>query len=120
MYAYRVLGLPTHGVAAAHLANLVSVGALAVGMLTLVVLTVRRRLDPIAAAGAAVAILLLTNKVYSPTYDLWLVPFFVLLPIARFPGLIWLIVAGFRLPHRRPGRDRGHEHQSAPVHQVLA
>ena len=29
----------------------------------------------------------------------------VLLPIARFPGLIWLIVAGFRLPKRiRSGR----------------
>jgi hypothetical protein len=25
----------------------------------------------------------------------------VLVPLARFPGLIWLIVAGFRLPHRR-------------------
>jgi hypothetical protein len=22
----------------------------------------------------------------------------VLLPLARFPGLIWLVVAGFRLP----------------------
>jgi hypothetical protein len=28
----------------------------------------------------------------------------VLLPIARFPLLIWLIVAGFRLPHTRPRR----------------
>ena len=25
----------------------------------------------------------------------------VLVPLARFPGLIWLVVAGFRLPHRR-------------------
>ncbi|MCW2522429.1 MAG: hypothetical protein JWO63_764 [Frankiales bacterium] len=31
----------------------------------------------------------------------------VLLPIARFPGLVWLIVAGFRLPHRRPRRADG-------------
>jgi hypothetical protein len=31
----------------------------------------------------------------------------VLLPIARFPGLLWLIVAGLRLPHRRPRRDAG-------------
>lgn len=28
----------------------------------------------------------------------------VLLPIARFPGLIWLIAAGFLLPLRRPAR----------------
>jgi hypothetical protein len=26
----------------------------------------------------------------------------VLLPLARFPGLAWLIAAGFLLPHRRP------------------
>ena len=25
----------------------------------------------------------------------------VLVPLARVPGLIWLVVAGFRLPHRR-------------------
>lgn len=29
----------------------------------------------------------------------------VLLPIARFPGLIWLVVAGLLLPHRRPRRE---------------
>jgi hypothetical protein len=28
----------------------------------------------------------------------------VLVPLARFPGLIWLIVAGFRLPQRRARR----------------
>jgi Sap, sulfolipid-1-addressing protein len=38
----------------------------------------------------------------------------VLLPIARFPGLIWLIVAGFLLPHRRPGRD----HADRPRHPL--
>jgi hypothetical protein len=33
----------------------------------------------------------------------------VLLPLARFPGLVWLVVAGFLLPRRRPRRteDRG-------------
>lgn len=29
----------------------------------------------------------------------------VLLPVARFPGLIWLVVAGLLLPARRPRRD---------------
>ena len=28
----------------------------------------------------------------------------VLLPIARFPGLVWLVIAGFLLPHRRSQR----------------
>jgi putative flippase GtrA len=83
MYAYRTLGLPTHGPAAAHMADVVSMVALALGLAALVAVTVRRRLDPVAASGAAVAVFLLTNKVYSPTYDLWLVAFFVLLPITR-------------------------------------
>ena len=30
----------------------------------------------------------------------------VLLPLARFPGLAWLIAAGFLLPHRRPRTTR--------------
>lgn len=29
----------------------------------------------------------------------------VLLPIARFPALIWLVVAGYGLPRARPPRD---------------
>jgi putative flippase GtrA len=87
MYGYRVLGLPTHGPHAAHLANAVSMVALAIGMAALVAFTVRRRVDPIAASAAAVALLLLTNKVYSPTYDLWLVVFFVMLAI---PRRVWI------------------------------
>jgi len=31
-------------------------------------------------------------------------PFFYLLPIGRFGGLIWLTYVGFRLPHSRPRR----------------
>jgi hypothetical protein len=29
-------------------------------------------------------------------------PLGILLPIARFPGLLWLVVAGVQLPHQRP------------------
>ena len=29
----------------------------------------------------------------------------VLIPLARFPGLIWLVVAGFLLPRQRPRKD---------------
>jgi hypothetical protein len=38
--------------------------------------------EPVAIAAAAVALFLLSNKVYSPTYDVWLVVFFVLLPVS--------------------------------------
>lgn len=31
----------------------------------------------------------------------------VLIPLARFPGLLWLIVVGFRLPRQRPRRTAG-------------
>jgi hypothetical protein len=53
----------------------------ALGFLTF--LTIRRRLPAFGAAAAAVAIFVLCNKVYSPTYDVWLVVFFVLLPFRR-------------------------------------
>jgi len=53
------------------------------GMAWLLAITVHRRLDPFGAAAAAVAIFVLCNKVYSPTYDVWLVAFFVMLPLSR-------------------------------------
>ena len=86
-YVYRFAGAPVSGAGGARFANGVSMAALALGLGWLTVLAARRRLDPIAVAAAAIAIFLLANKVYSPTYDLWLVPFFVLLPIRR---RIWL------------------------------
>ena len=86
-YAYRFVGAPISGPNGARFANGVSMAALAIGLGWLTVLAARRRLDPIPVAAAAIAIFLLANKVYSPTYDLWLVPFFVLLPIRR---RIWL------------------------------
>jgi uncharacterized membrane protein len=79
----RILGVTVHGAAGAHVANLMSLAALALGLGWLTLRTVRAPLDPIAAAAAAVAIFVLANKVWSPTYDLWLVVFFVLLPLSR-------------------------------------
>src|SRR5882672_10621353 len=39
-------------------------------------------------------------RAHVPDHDLaGLAP---LLPIARYPGLAWLIIAGFQLPYRRP------------------
>ncbi len=79
----RVVGIETVGPGAAHLANVVSMVVLVAGLTWLTVVGARRELPPVAIAAAGVAIFLLSNKVYSPTYDIWLVPFFVLLPLRR-------------------------------------
>ncbi len=86
-YALRMAELPVHGATGAQIANVVSSVALVGGLTWLVVRTVRADLAPFAAAGAAVAVALLANKVYSPAYDVWLVVFFVALPIGR---RLWL------------------------------
>jgi Glycosyltransferase family 87 len=80
-YVFRLAGLPVHGTTGAQLANAVSALALLGGLAWLAVRTARSRLDPFAAAGAAVALWILANKVYSPTYDVWLVAFFVMVPL---------------------------------------
>ena len=82
-YILRNAGAPVHGLSGARFANVVSFIALAAALAWLVVVTVRRRLPPFAVVAAAVTLFLLCNKVYSPTYDVWLVVFFVLLPLSR-------------------------------------
>ena len=77
------MSLPVHGPTGARFANLVSLAALLIGLSWLTIRSARRRLDPVGVAAAAVTIFLLCNKVYSPTYDVWLVVFFVLLPLSR-------------------------------------
>jgi uncharacterized membrane protein len=93
-YLFRIVGLPVHGSTGAHLANAVSAAVLLGGLVWLMVRTLRARLDPFAIAGAAVAIWILANKVYSPTYDVWLVPFFVMIPLSR---RLWLSYCGVDL-----------------------
>jgi uncharacterized membrane protein len=61
------------------LANVVSMLALGAGLVLLCLLAYRRRPSPVALAAAATALFMLTNKVYSPNYDLWIVPFFALM-----------------------------------------
>lgn len=61
-----------------QLANRLSIGALTLGLTAISLLAVRRRLDPYSVGAAVVAVFLLTNKVYSPNYDIWIVPFFAL------------------------------------------
>ncbi|MEX1007207.1 MAG: hypothetical protein WD271_05115 [Acidimicrobiia bacterium] len=49
----------------------------------LVVQSARARLHPLCACALATVAFIVANKVYSPQYDLWLVPFLVMIP-ARF------------------------------------
>lgn len=71
----------------------------------------RRRLDPIPACAVVLIGFLLANKVYSPQYDLWLLPFFALLPLSRTRYrqflvvdalmfvVVWGVVGAFSLDH---------------------
>jgi uncharacterized membrane protein len=79
----RLAELPVHGAVGAHMANLVSLLALAGAFTWLTYVTFERRLPSFHAAAAAVVLFVLCNKVYSPTYDLWLVVFFVAVPLSR-------------------------------------
>ena len=76
------------GVGGAPLANLVSFVAVLGGIGWLTVIVGRRSLQPVAVGGAAVAIFLLSTKVYSPTYDIWLLVFLAILPIGQ-----WIFVS---------------------------
>ena len=67
----------------AKVANAIAFALLALGLITISIVGVRRRLGAAAIGAAVVAIFMLSNKVYSPNYDVWLVPFFVLVPFAR-------------------------------------
>jgi hypothetical protein len=80
-WVYRLVGAPVRGAGGAELANVVSMLALLAGLTWLTVRVARRPLPPAAIAAAAIVLFLLSNKVYSPTYDVWLVAFFVLLPV---------------------------------------
>ncbi len=80
-------GGPAHVVGLGLLIAGVAVPSLLVGLLP----------RPLAVAGLVVAAL-----AEATTLVLIWPALAVLLPIARFPGLLWLVVAGFRLPHRRP------------------
>lgn len=77
-----------------EVANVLAFIALVGALVLISVLAVRRRLDAMAIGAAVVGAFLLSNKVYSPNYDLWLVPFFVVLPI---PRRVWLAFAASAL-----------------------
>lgn len=86
-YLYRWTGIANVGPSAARVATDVSAAALVAGIAWVTARTWRRRTDVTAAAAAAVVVFVVANKVYSPTYDVWLVAFFVMLPVGR---RLWL------------------------------
>jgi uncharacterized membrane protein len=63
--------------------DVLSVGSLVAALVVISVLAVRRHLSAFAIGAAVVGAFVLTNKVYSPNYDLWLLPFFVVVPLPR-------------------------------------
>lgn len=63
--------------------NVLAGVALVTAIAMISIAAVRRALGAEAIGAAVIGAFLLANKVYSPNYDLWLVPFFVLLPITR-------------------------------------
>jgi hypothetical protein len=65
----------------AHVTTIVATLTLTIALIALVAQTARGRLSPLAACALATIAFILTNKIYSPQYDLWLVPFLVMLPV---------------------------------------
>ena len=82
-HVIRLPGLAHLGLDTARLANLVSFAGLGIGLIAVLLLARRVQAEPMAVAASVVVVFLLTDKVFSPQYTLWLVPFFVLLPLPR-------------------------------------
>jgi uncharacterized membrane protein len=96
-----------------HVANALAAGALVVTLVVITAVSVRHQLDAVAISAAVTAAFLLSNKIYSPNYDLWIVPFFVLLPVARRLWVAFCIadVAIFSLVY-------GHFHRLVSAHAM--
>jgi glycosyl transferase family 87 len=61
--------------------NIITATLVVVALIALVTYTARGRLAPIAACALATSAFVVTNKIYSPQYDLWFLPFLVMLPV---------------------------------------
>jgi len=68
--------------ARAHIANVGSVLALVIAVVAITVWQWRRGTSAVRAAFVFTIAFVLINKVYSPQYDLWFLPWFVLLPLS--------------------------------------
>ena len=77
-----------------HFITIVPSIMLIAALVALTVYVARGRLSPFGACALVTIACLITSKVYSPQYDLWIVPFFVLLPV-RTKLVVNFYVASF-------------------------
>jgi hypothetical protein len=77
-----------------HFVTIVPSIMLIAAMAALTFYALRGRISPFGACALAAIACLITSKVYSPQYDLWIVPFFVLLPV-RTKLVVNFYVASF-------------------------
>jgi hypothetical protein len=77
-----------------HLVTIVPSIMLVAALVALTVYAGRGRISPFGACALATIACLVTSKIYSPQYDLWIVPFFVLLPV-RTKLVVNFYVASF-------------------------
>jgi hypothetical protein len=83
------------------LSNVITSALVIAAVVAIAYATARRRLTPVAACGLATIAFILSNKIYSPQYDLWVLPFLVMVPVrgrivAHFyvsSTLVWLFTA---------------------------
>jgi hypothetical protein len=81
--------------------NTITAVAVVASVVAIAAATARGHLTPVAACGLATIAFIVSNKIYSPQYDLWIVPFLVMVPvrgrvIAHFylsSTLVWLLTA---------------------------
>jgi hypothetical protein len=96
----------------ARAATIVALVALAAAMGVIVVRVARQQMTPVAACALATMAFMVTSKVYSPQYDIWLVPFLVMVPVRTSrvvhfyvaSSLVWLLTAA--TPALLPSPDR--------------
>lgn len=65
----------------ADIGTVIAATLVVAALVALVLLTARARLHHLRACALATIAFIVANKVYSPQYDLWLVPFLVMIPV---------------------------------------
>lgn len=81
-YLFRAPGFDVVNIRNPEIGTLLSLALLVVGLAVVTWCCRHAPIGTYAAAAASTAVFLLAAKIFSPGYDLWLVPFFVLLPLS--------------------------------------
>ena len=90
-YVFEHFGVPVLGASGISSLNLLSAAALAIGCVAIAVLALAAPRRPRLAqlCFLVLAVFLMTNKVWSPQYVIWLVPFAVLARPRFWPYVLW-------------------------------